>query len=424
MLPILPLKPNRKRKKYRLGNAFPLPRIQDVPLIDFELDQNPIEDQRSKADTIDDMCTAYALTSVLEPQEGVQLDPGYSFAKGKQREGHYDTFGLDLDDIGMGAVKYGALPISKSPFPDKPRSFVANWNNWPVLYDEYAKEHRQAAMLWVHGPNDTFDNIRCALWLLKNLPEPRRRAGILAGSYWYPQFNNAPNGVIQPLYFAEPGGHAHRIRSQKIINGIPHIGVQNSYGLSTGQNGLHYFPREVVNKLFTPYGQLVFVDLDSEEIARLENFIIRALKKVLALLQQQSNPAPIVEPEPIKEPEPMPEPETLQAMARRVCKEVGLTTEMTRHLMATIHGESGWNPKARGRNYDKKTKKLLSTDWGLCQLNDKWYVGPKCEIKTPEEAIANPEKCVRVMAKAWKKGRAVDWRAYKYKSYLSFIHLY
>lgn len=434
MLSVLPLKPNRKRKKYRLGNAFPLPRIQDVPLIDFELDENPIEDQTLKADTLDDMCTAYALTSVLEPQEGVQLDPGYSFAKGKQREGRYDTFGLDLDDIGMTAIKWGALPLSKSPFPDKPRSFVANWKNWPALYDHYAKEHKQAAMLWVKGPYDTFDNIRASLWLLKNLPEPRRRAGIMAGAYWH--FETGEDGVVRRYLGGKDVGHAFRIRGQQMVNGVPHLLVQNSYGTGNGFRGLYYFPREIVNQTFAPYGQAIFVDMTSEELEKIEHRFIAILKSFVRLLTGQLEditPKPIpaetpVEPKPT--PEPMPE-ETLQDMARRVCKEVGLTTNMTRDLMATIHGESGWNPRARGINYKKGTKIVLSTDWGLCQFNDAknakgvpYWIGPGAAFSSVDEVLSNPEKCVRVMCQTWKRGRARDWSAFRFGHYKQYLHLY
>ena len=43
---------------------------------------------------------------------------------------------------------------------------------------------------------------------------------------------------------------------------------------------------------------------------------------------------------------------------------------------------------------------------------------------TPEEALNDPEKCVRVMARAFKRGRAIDWIAYRNGSYKQYLPLY
>lgn len=315
LVPKSPLRPltktNRsKRAKFRVGAAFQLPKLAEIPLTDWELDQNPIEDQTKKADTLDDMCAAYSLTSVLEPTEGVALDPGYQFAKAKQREGRTDTYGTDLDTIGMTAVKWGALPLAKSPFPDRQRTFVADWRNWPVAYDEYAREHLQKAMLWVAGPYDLFDNIRATLWLLKNLPPERRRSGILAGSYWYWQWQNASYGVVpRDIQTSQPSGHAFRIRGQRIINGEPYLVIQNSYGTNAGDRGLYYFPRETVNREFKDFGQLCFVDMTDAELAALKavrrsifqkllDLYLELLKRLTPPTPPAPSPAP-VEPKPI-----------------------------------------------------------------------------------------------------------------------------
>jgi hypothetical protein len=424
-LPVRPLtrKNAKKRKPFRLGYVFTLPKLSDIPFTDWQLDDNPIENQALRADVRDDMCAPFALTSTLEPQEGEPLDPGYQFAKAKQREGRADTFGTDLDTIGYTAVKYGALAVAKSPFPDRPRSFVADWTNWPPIYDQYASEHQQGAMLWVDGPYDLFDNIRAALWLLKTLPPSDKRAGILAASYWPAEWQYAPGGVIPKTYTSRGTGHAYRIRGQKIIGGEAYLVLQNSYGTDIGWKGLYYLPREACNRELKLFGQIVFVDRDPDEIRKkkisIAQQIVRLIEHAIYLLRQQRpaspTPTPIPSPEPAT---PSPVPESLQDMARRVCREEGLSPTQTRELLATIHAESAWDPKAINKNTNG------TADYGLCQLNSYWYIGRDEEVKTPEEALANPEKCVRVMAKAWRNGRAIDWYGYRDGHYKKHLHLY
>src|SRR3990167_8590769 len=60
----------------------------------------------------------------------------------------------------------------------------------------------------------------------------------------------------------------------------------------------------------------------------------------------------------------------------------------------------------------EKNGKILSTDWGICQMNDYWYIGKNRPIATIREAIENPEKCVRIMIKRYKEGGLRDWVCY------------
>lgn len=108
--------------------------------------------------------------------------------------------------------------------------------------------------------------------------------------------------------------------------------------------------------------------------------------------------------------------ETMQDMVRRVCKEENLDPQMAERLYKTIECESNFNPKAKHVNTNG------TTDWGLCQFNDgppnvspekKWWIGPEKALDSVQEAIENPEKCVRIMAREFKTGRAYLWVCYK-----------
>ena len=112
-------------------------------------------------------------------------------------------------------------------------------------------------------------------------------------------------------------------------------------------------------------------------------------------------------PDPPPPPPPPPPPETIQDMVRRICKEEELTPEMSERLFKTIKCESDFNPKAIHKNTNG------TTDYGIIQANDKWYIGPGKPIPNIDTALNNPQFCVRVMARAFKQGNARHWVCYK-----------
>lgn len=105
---------------------------------------------------------------------------------------------------------------------------------------------------------------------------------------------------------------------------------------------------------------------------------------------------------------------------RAICDLEGLTQEQKNTLTATLAVESGFDIHAVNRNYlfhHDGTKYIASTDWGICQWNDYFH---GTEI-SPNEAMGNPEKAVRLMCKYWKQGQQNQWVAFStglYKHYL------
>ena len=74
-----------------------------------------------------------------------------------------------------------------------------------------------------------------------------------------------------------------------------------------------------------------------------------------------------------------------------ICDEEGLDLEQKNTMCATIGAESGWIPTAIHKNI--LNGKVFSTDFGICQWND-YYHGKEI---TPDEAVNDPEKAVRLM---------------------------
>lgn len=133
-----------------------------------------------------------------------------------------------------------------------------------------------------------------------------------------------------------------------------------------------------------------------------------------------SLPAPMPQPPenlPVQPTPPAPEPSPPQKYLwdttanvrhsiRVICDEEGLTVEQKNTLCATIECESGFKLDARHDNI--VNGKVTSTDWGVCQWNS-YYHGKEI---TPDEAVHNPEKAVRLMCHYWKRDERKLWVCY------------
>ena len=170
----------------------------------------------------------------------------------------------------------------------------------------------------------------------------------------------------------------------------------------------------------------------TEEEKRVELSGLLALLKAaldwLALLLPflKKKEEPIVEPTPEPPIEPPKESkykwgtkEEARHSVRVICDEEGLNWNEKQLISAVINCESGYDTKAKHENKDSQGK-VLSTDWGICQYNDYYYIGPSKPIASVEEALNNPEKCVRVMISQSRKGRLRDWVCYKSEKYVNY----
>ena len=167
-----------------------------APSIDFVIAE-PLEvkDQQNT-----DMCAAFSLSSVSEDQEGILLEPAYTFAKIKQVMGDWKEYGGDPDSACKAAIKFGFLKKQDSPYSldSKDRNFLANYENWSGACDELAYEHRKKAYFKADGQADLFDSIRAVLW--QNRLEKR---SIFAGIYWQPLWTYVVGGIIPKRFLQE-----------------------------------------------------------------------------------------------------------------------------------------------------------------------------------------------------------------------------
>jgi hypothetical protein len=104
-----------------------------------------------------------------------------------------------------------------------------------------------------------------------------------------------------------------------------------------------------------------------------------------------------------------------RARTVEICKEMGLPDVKVPLLVATIACESGFNQYAQNKNADG------TVDYGICQLNSYWYIGATKVVKTPQEALNNPELCIRVMVGQFLNGRPQDWVCYSTGKYIKYL---
>jgi len=226
---------------------------------EFILEGLRVEDQRET-----DLCTAYAITSASELQEGVELSPYYQFAKTKQIEGNPDSWGATLRGACKSAVQYGSLEEKDMP-ADKtgdPKDF-RDFRTWSLQSDMLARKHRKESFFEVDkGSYDSlFDAIKAAIWEHKITKKV-----VKVGVKWRNEWTSALGGFI-PLFYGEYGfGHAFVIKGWKKTQEEEYLVAHLSNGEDIGDKGIFYFPREVVEREFSPrYGLYMFKDMPAAE---------------------------------------------------------------------------------------------------------------------------------------------------------------
>ncbi len=94
---------------------------------------------------------------------------------------------------------------------------------------------------------------------------------------------------------------------------------------------------------------------------------------------------------------------------RAICDLVGLTFDQKQILTACVKVESGFDINAVHINRDGRGH-ILSTDYGIVQINDYYHIGAGKEFPTIEYVLANPEDCVRWMCTYYKThGNLAAW---------------
>lgn len=204
-----------------------------------------------------DFCTAYGEAT----SNGYEQEKDFSGEWQTQAEGKYlgspITDGADPYPSMQAVSVYGSLPAGLSPFSlaGKGATFIANWINWPVSLEGTAEGYRTKLIpYYVDGSNDTFDNIRNALYqaYLSN-----EKGVVKTFGFWFAGFNVAANdpskhGIMPcPAVNEQPvSRHRWTFVDWKTIQGTPYLVGALTQGEGFGDGGICYFDRLTVNQIF------------------------------------------------------------------------------------------------------------------------------------------------------------------------------
>lgn len=111
--------------------------------------------------------------------------------------------------------------------------------------------------------------------------------------------------------------------------------------------------------------------------------------------------------------------------ARVIMDNFGLTWAEKDLVCAVIMGESGFynykNGKPVSNQNLRKDGTLSSTDWGICQINDRYHVGKGNDFITIDYVLAHPEIAVTWMVKMYRLGHLNWWCAFANGSYRKYL---
>jgi len=116
---------------------------------------------------------------------------------------------------------------------------------------------------------------------------------------------------------------------------------------------------------------------------------------------------------------------------RVLCDNAGLPFEKTVDVDGVMHmpkdiicsvimGESEFYNTAKNINR-RADGTVGSTDWGICQINDRFHIGVGADFPSVEYVLANPDKAVEWMIKMYKLGHINWWCAYSGGRYKQFL---
>ena len=96
---------------------------------------------------------------------------------------------------------------------------------------------------------------------------------------------------------------------------------------------------------------------------------------------------------------------------RVLCDNEGLSYNEKNLICEVIYQESEFKNWAVCRNKDKNGN-ILSSDWGICQINDYWHTGKSRTFPSAEYVVAHPEEAVLFMLKMYRLGLLKLWVGY------------
>lgn len=177
-----------------------------------------------------DFCLGCVIASVAEEQIGEPCEESYSYAMGKRYSGQsLKTRGVPAKAALMGAVEWGVLPKSKSPYSTAThtRDFLADWRNWVGLEQHAVKPFK-------------------SFYKTKDIAGTLKFTSLVIGLYWQKDWSSSP--YITTKHIDKWNKYSpHEVRGIGLKDN--YLVLQNSRGEEKGDKGLWYMPPEAYNMI-------------------------------------------------------------------------------------------------------------------------------------------------------------------------------
>lgn len=335
-------------------------------------------------------CTCFSTCDIAEDQEKREFDIQDLWQRIPSSQ-----FGADPRDVLKEAVSNGLLPKGQ-------KDRVKDWKSfWSALA----------------GLKDNFENVRSAIYI--------SGSPVMVATYWHAEWLNVPSMGIMPVGKTPMNGHAYVAEGWVEKDGQPYLIIEAWIGRKL------LMGRDVFNKATSGYGMQAWVLSTAEIDQKVKVNILTKLKDslinlILLLKQALKDKPPVDKPIEVKPVEVHNEvmkydwstQEKARHSTRVICDEEGLPVKDKNDLCATVGGESGWNPKQKSLkpNFDG------THDYGIIQLNEKYWIGEGKLYPNIEAIYNDPEGCIRWMCKQWKAGNKNWWYAFKNGSYKKYLN--
>lgn len=111
-------------------------------------------------------------------------------------------------------------------------------------------------------------------------------------------------------------------------------------------------------------------------------------------------------------------PENCRHNVRAICDLAGLSVKEKNLISQVVHCESNYNPHCVHENV--VGGKVSSTDFGIVQVNDYWWIGKNKRFPTAQYVLDNPQECVEWMIERYKQGYLSNWVCYSKNLYVRY----
>jgi len=415
-------------------------------------------------------CVALSVADIAGNIDGQAYDPDFSYAFALKLMGVLPTTGGEDPLAGMqSAVCFGLLPAAEETFTALTvgELYVANFQNYTPTQCQEALQCVKKGVRNVLGQGDDFDSIKAALQAGNAVSMPMSWFSSFTAAGYGNIVTKNPDGTYTTTGGGTPTGilptpsgtiTSHNVAVYAVdkdnvtitIDGVEYLQIKPWLGKGWGRGGYALLNREICNTVCQ--GAYVFDPNATRWISILGVLVTRfptvapylpqLLQSAPALPAANSNTPMETEPAAATPAAPTAAAETTAPVptaanpdvliddwtvpanakhnVRVLCDLAGLTFYQKDVITACITVESDFIITAEHQNKNAAGD-VLSTDYGIVQINDYYHIGPGKDFPSAAYVLANPGECVKWMIGKYQAGEISEWVSFTSAAYLRFM---